>query len=144
MRTFYIFKINKEYYSLTKNLPFNLYLAYLNIRMGTKSNIDLLYNEYFSFTESFNKKLLNNSLYNKMNVLDGYSIYNNIHQYSNYYTDEVSKLSVYNSYMVLKSNKNNSSFFKELAKIPYLFIIDFEHEDYFWLSNLKQLTLVNE
>lgn len=144
MRTFYIFKINKEYYSLTKNLPFNLYLAYLNIRMGTKSNIDLLYNEYFSFTESFNKKLLNNSLYNKMNVLDGYSIYNNIHQYSNYYTDEVSKLSVYNSYMVLKSNKNNSSFFKELSKIPYLFIIDFEHEDYFWLSNLKQLTLVNE
>ena len=143
MRTFYIFKVNKEYYTLTKNIPFNLYNAYLNIRMGTKSNIDLLYNEYFSFTESFNKNLLNSILFKKLNNLDGYSIYNNIHNYSNYYTDEVSKLSIYNSYMILKSNKENSTFLKELSKIPYLFIIDFEHEDYFWLSKLDKLSLVN-
>lgn len=79
-----------------------------------------------------------------MNKLDGYSIYNNIHQYTNYYTDEVSKLTIYNSYMVLKSNVNNSSFFKELINIPNLFIIDFDAEDYFWLSSLKNLRVVNE
>lgn len=144
MRTFYIFKVNKEYYKLTKNIPFNLYSAYLNIRMSTKDNIKYLYNEYFSFTESFNPKIVNYTLYNKMNKLDGYSIYNNIHQYANYYTDEVSKLTIYNSYMVLKSNINNSSFFKELINIPNLFIIDFDAEDYFWLSSLKNLRVVNE
>lgn len=144
MRTFYIFKVNKEYYKLTKNIPFNLYSAYLNIRMSTKDNIKYLYNEYFSFTERFNSKIINNTLYNKMNKLDGYSIYNNIHQYTNYYTDEVSKLTIYNSYMVLKSNVNNSSFFKELINIPNLFIIDFDAEDYFWLSSLKNLRVVNE
>ncbi len=144
MRTFYIFKVNKEYYKLTKNIPFNLYSAYLNIRMSTKDNIKYLYNEYFSFTESFNPEIVNYTLYNKMNKLDGYSIYNNIHQYTNYYTDEVSKLTIYNSYMVLKSNVNNSSFFKELINIPNLFIIDFDAEDYFWLSSLKNLRVVNE
>ena len=50
MRTFYIFKINKEYYKLTKDTPYNLYSAYLNIKLSTKNNINLLYNEYFSFT----------------------------------------------------------------------------------------------
>ena len=139
MRTFYIFKINKEYYNLTKNIPYNLYSAYLNIKLSTKNNLNLLYNEYFSFTESFNKLILNNLLYKRMCSLDGYSIYNDIHQYNNFYTDEVSKLIVFNSFMILKSNINNSSFFTELSKIPNLFVIDFEAEDYFWLSNLKNL-----
>ena len=59
MRTFYIFKINKEYYKLTKNMPENLYNAYLNIKLSTKNNIKLLYNEYFSFTDSINKNTTN-------------------------------------------------------------------------------------
>jgi len=144
MRTFYIFKVNKEYYKLTKNIPYNLYNAYLNIRLSTKNNIKLLYNEYFSFTESFNRLILNDMLYKRMSNLDGYSVYNNTHTFNNYYTDEVSKLKVYNSYMILKSNINNSSFFTELAKIPNLFVIDFDTEDYFWLdsvNNLKRLEL---
>lgn len=143
MRTFYIFKVNKEYYKLTKNIPFNLYSAYLNIRMSTKDNINYLYNEFFSFSEGINSKLLSQSIYNKMNSFDGYSVYNNIHQYSNYYTDEVSKLTIYNTYMVLKSNISNSSFLKELSSIPNLFVVDFDCEDYFWLSSLKNLRLVN-
>jgi hypothetical protein len=143
MRTFYIFKVNKEYYNLTKNIPYNLYNAYLNIRLSTKNNLNLLYNEYFSFTEAFNKIVLNDLLYKTMVKLDGYTVYNNIHHYNNFYTDEVSKLTIYNSYMVLKSNINNSSFFTELSKIPNLFVIDFDRQDYFWLSTLKNLRLVN-
>ena len=139
MRTFYIFKVSNEYYNLTKHLPYNLYNAYLNIKLSTKNNIKLLYNEYFSFTESINKVVLNELLYNRMKSQDGYSIYNNIHQFNNYYTDEVSKLIIFNSYMVLKSNINTSTFFTELSKIPNLFVIDFDKEDYFWLSSIKNL-----
>lgn len=143
MRTFYIFKVNKEYYKLTKDLPYNLYNAYLNIKLSTKNNINILYNEYFSFTEGFNKSALNNLLYNRMKNHDGYTLYKNIHHFNNFYTDEVSKLTIYNSFMILKSNTPNSSFFTELSKIPNLFVIDFDGEDYFWLSNLKNLRLVN-
>ncbi len=144
MRTFYIFKINKEYYKLTKNMPENLYNAYLNIKLSTKNNIKLLYNEYFSFTDSINKNVLSNLVYNRMKEYDGYSIYNNIHSFNNYYTDEVSKLIIFNSFMILKSNIPNSTFFTELAKIPNIFVIDFESEDYFFLSNIKNLRPLNK
>ena len=143
MRTFYIFKINKDYYNLTKNIPYNLYNAYLNIKLSTKNNLNLLYNEYFSFTESINKKALNNLIYNRMKENDGYSTYNNVHCFNNYYTDEVSKLMVFNSFMILKCNVPNSSFFSELSKIPNLFVIDFEKEDYFYLSSIKNLRSLN-
>ena len=92
MRTFYIFKINKEYYKLTKDLPYNLYSAYLNIKLSTKNNLKLLYNEYFSITDSINKNTLNNLIYSRLKNIDGYSVYQNIHKYNNYYTDEESKL----------------------------------------------------
>ena len=49
MRTFYIFKINNEYSKLVRDLPTNLYTAYLNIKLSTQNNLPLLYNEYFSF-----------------------------------------------------------------------------------------------
>lgn len=139
MRTFYIFKINEDYYSLTKNIPYTLYNAYLNIRLGTKNNIDLLYNEYFSFTETFNKNLVSRFLYKKMSSLDGYVLHKYTHVFNNYYTDENSKLTIYNSYMVLKSNVPNPSFFSELINIPNLFVVDFDKNDYFYLSNLSNL-----
>ncbi len=143
MRTFYIFKINNEYYKLTKNMPENLYNTYLNIKISTKNNIDLLYNEFFSFTESINKNVLSNLIYNKMKDYDGYSIYKNIHSFNNYYTDEVSKLMIFNSFMILKSNIPNPTFFTILSAIPNLFIIDFEKEDYFYLSSIRNLRSLN-
>lgn len=139
MRTFYIFKISKDYYKLTKDNPFLLYTTYLNIKLSTKNNLNLLYNEYFSITDSLNKKELSNLLFNHLKDNNCYSLFNNNHVFNNYYTDEISKLIINNSYMILKSNMPSSIFFYELSKIPNLFVIDFEKEDYFFLSNLKQL-----
>lgn len=143
MRTFYIFKINSDYYKLTKNIPSNLYEAYLNIKIGTRCNINLLFNEYKSITDNYSKNRLNSYIYNKMKGIDGYILNNNIHTYNNYYTDEKSTLNIYNSYMIIRSNSNTSYFFNELLYIPNLFVIDFESEDFFWLSNIKHLRLVN-
>ena len=143
MRTFYIFKITDAYYKLNKKYPYNLYCAFLNIKLSTKNNLDLLYNEYFSFTESINKNILSKLIYNHMKNNDGYSIYQNIHSFNNYYTDEYSKLFIFNSYMILKSNIPNSTFLSELKSIPNLFIIDFDKEDYFFLSHLKNFRAFN-
>ena len=80
----------------------------------------------------------------KLSNQDGYSVYGNTHMYNNYYTDEVSKLIVKSSFMILKSNKINSTFLSILNRLPNIFIIDFENRDYFWLSNFSNLRLVYE
>ncbi len=136
MRTFYIFKINNDYYKLTKNMPYNLYKALLNIKLGTKENITYLKNEYNSLVDKYNKIELNKYIYGKMSNLDGYNLFNSVHTFNSYYTNEASKLIVNNSYMILKTNTITPYFLDYLEDIPNLFLIDFEKGDYFYLSNL--------
>ena len=142
MRTFYLFKVNEDYSKLTRNIPYNLYSTYLDIKLSSKNNLDYLFNQYKSITDYLKPKLINQFLFNKMKDMDGYSLYKNIHMYNNYYSDEVSKLKVYNSYFILESNKQNSTFFSLLQEIPYLFVIDFENKDYFCPKSFKNLRLV--
>ena len=136
MRTFYIFKINNDYYKLTKNMPYNLYKALLNIKLGTKENITYLKNEYNSLVDKYNKRELNKYIYGKMSKLDGYNLFNSVHTFNSYDTNEASKLIVNNSYMILKTNTITPYFLDYLEDIPNLFLIDFEKGDYFYLSNL--------
>ncbi len=136
MRTFYIFKINNDYYKITKNMPYNLYKALLNIKLGTKENITYLKNEYNSIVDKYNKRELNKYIYGKMSKLDGYNLFNSVHTFNSYYTNEASKLIVNNSYMILKTNTITPYFLDYLEDIPNLFLIDFEKGDYFYLSNL--------
>lgn len=139
MRTFYIFKINNDYYKLTKNMPYNLYKALLNIKLGTKENITYLKNEYNSLVDKYNKRELNKYIYGKMSKLDGYNLFNSVHTFNSYYTNEASKLIVNNSYMILKTNTITPYFLDYLENIPNLFLIDFEKGDYFYLSNLVNI-----
>ena len=58
MRTFYIFKIDNEYYNLTKSMPYNLYKTLLNIKIGTKDNLKYLklflhFGRYMDTLQSF-------------------------------------------------------------------------------------------
>lgn len=139
MRTFYIFKINSEYYNLTRNMPYNLYKALLNIKLGTRDNINYLYNEYSVLVDKYNKRELNKFIYGKMYELDGYNLYDSVHTFNSYYTKETSKLIVNNSYMILKTNIVSPYFLDYLEDIPNLFLIDFERGDYFYLSNLIKI-----
>lgn len=139
MRTFYIFKINNDYYKLTKNMPYNLYKALLNIKLGTKENITYLKNEYNSLVDKYNKRELNKYIYGKMSKLDGYNLFNSVHTFNSYYTNEASKLIVNNSYMILKTNTITPYFLDYLEDVPNLFLIDFEKGDYFYLSNLVNI-----
>ena len=139
MRTFYIFKINNDYYKITKNMPYNLYKALLNIKLGTKENITYLKNEYNSIVDKYNKRELNKYIYGKMSKLDGYNLFNSVHTFNSYYTNEASKLIVNNSYMILKTNTITPYFLDYLEDIPNLFLIDFEKGDYFYLANLVNI-----
>lgn len=136
MRTFYIFKINKYYYDISKDIPFNLYKMYLNIRLGVERDLKLLYNEFYSVTDVLDKYKVSRYIYSKYSLNEFYMANNNIHSINNYYSDEDSFLKINNSFMILKTNKNKSSFFKVLSNIPYLFVIDFENNDYFFLNSI--------
>ena len=66
------------------------------------------------------------------------------HIINNLYKDEVSVLTVKNSYLLITTNQNNTSFFQILDQYASdFFICDFSNMDYFWLSSLKMLATSN-
>lgn len=134
MRTFYIFKINKEFKIITKNNPYNLYLAFNNIHNMNKDDVNLGLILFKEMCEIPKYRELNLAIFNKLKDSDYYTKFNNKHLINNYYTDEKSSLTVKRIYLKLESSKDNPVFFKVLRCIPNLFVIDFKNMDYFWLS----------
>ena len=55
---------------------------------------------------------------------------------------ENTKLTVYNTYIKIKTNKNITDFFKVLENEENIFICDFNNKDYFWLSKVNAKKLV--
>ncbi len=141
MRTFHIFKINREFTRLTRHVPYNLYMALNGIYKSSVKDVYAAYSLFDSMNEIFKKDEIKTIL-KDMYSLDGYQNYGSVHTYHDYYNNESSKLIVHSSYLVLKTNKATSSFFKKLMMIPNLFVCDFENSDYFWLSDIKNLALV--
>lgn len=134
MRTFYIFKINKEFKTLTKKKPYNLYLALNDIYKMDRKNVSLAGNIYYKICDTNDIRYLSLKIFNNLKDSDYYMKYNNHHLINNYYTSESSKLTVKKSYLKLKSTVNNPYFFKILKVFPNLFVVDFIGKDYFWLS----------
>ena len=134
LRTFYIFKINKEFKTITKNKPYNLYLALDNIHKMDSKDLKLAYRLFDEICDINKNNNLNASIFNEFKDNDAYTKFNNNHLIYDYYTRENSKLTINKSYLKLKSTSNNPIFFDVLKDFPNLFVIDFCSKDYFWLS----------
>ena len=134
MRTFYVFKINKEFKILTKKNPYNLFYALNNIKSMSKEEVNLASKLFNELCDTYKSKNLNKELFDSLKETDYYTKFNNNHIINNYYTDENSKLTVKNTYLKIKSSKNKPLFFNILKNLPNLFVIDFDSKDYFWLS----------
>ncbi len=136
MRTFYIFKINKEFAILTKNCPYNLFKSIEQIYYSDKNDLSLAYNIYEQIILPLDKVKINLNIFEKCKESDYYTKFNNIHMINNFYSDEQSKLIVNRSYMLLRSTKGSPSFLKLLQEIENIFVCDFENKDYFWLESV--------
>lgn len=134
MRTFYIFKINDAFKTITIDKPYNLFLALDNIHRMDKSELTLAVRLYEEVCDKNDVRSLNLSIFNLLRESDAYTKFNNHHIINNYYTDESSKLTIHKTYLKLKSSKNNPTFFETLKVFPNLFVVDFADRDYFWLS----------
>lgn len=134
MRTFYIFKINREFKIITRDKPYNLFLALNNIHNMPSGEIGIAIKLFDEICEPQDKTSINLSLFNQLRDSDDYTKFQNSHLINNYYTSENSKLIVNEAYLKINSSLNNPTFFKLLKTIPNLFVIDFYSKDYFWLS----------
>lgn len=134
MRTYYIFKITPEFKTLTRNQPYNLYLALDNIHTMDKKDISLAAKLFEEVCTEVDVRSLNLSIFNILQDNDSYTKFNNHHIINNYFTDESSKLTVSKTYLKLKSTINNPTFFSTLKVFSDLFVVDFAMRDYFWLS----------
>lgn len=134
MRTFYIFKINDAFKTITLTRPYNLYLALDNIHRMDKEELSLAMKLYEEVCDKNDIRSLNLSIFNLLRDSDAYTKFNNNHIINNYYTDESSKLTIYQTYLKLKTSKNDPTFFETLKFFPNLFVVDFTGKDYFWLS----------
>ena len=69
-----------------------------------------------------------------------YSKNRNEHIINNLYKDEISILTIKNSYILITANHNYSSFFNIIGNLgDEYFICDFLYQDYFWINDIKML-----
>ena len=136
MRKYYLFKIKKEYYNLTKNNPYNLYKAIESIYNIKIEDIKSAYNFFNQIRETFNKEYLNNNIYEYYKNRYTYSKVNNTHMIYDYYNKEESKLVINSNYLLIKSTLPIPSFLKAITKKDKVFVCDFDNIDYFWLEEL--------
>lgn len=134
MKTFYIFKINREY---NKTKSINLYVVFKTIFKQNKKNINMAFNTYNNIVSSINKDFFNKYIYELLYKEESYTKFKNIHMYNNYLTGEVSKMVINNTYILIKSNIFDNIFLKYLYEINNLFICNFTNDIYYYTKNKK-------
>jgi len=137
MRTFYIFKINKEMAILTKDAPYNMFKSMEQIYKLDKKDFGIGLRMFEQIAVPIDNKKINKYLFEKFKTNDYYTKYRNIHKINNKYKPEETKLIVNNIYLILKSNIIKPLFLKSLNYDSNLFACDFENKDYFWLDSLS-------
>lgn len=136
MRTFYLFKIKENYFNLTKDNPYNLYKALENIYHQKEEELKYTYNFFTQISETFNKELLDNNLFEYYKNKYTYTKVNNTHMIIDYYTKEKTKLIINKTYIYIKSTKELPTFLKSINKKKNIFVCDFKNVDYFWLEQI--------
>lgn len=143
MRCYYLFKINNNFSRLYSNKIYYLYKTLEDISKSNKNDFIVSYKLYSQIVGAYNKTEINSIIYRLFCFDKNYNKSLNKHTYND--GIEKTKLTVYNSYIKIKSNKNITKFFKPLRKEESILVCDFENKDYFWLNDsfLKTLAQSN-
>ncbi len=134
MRTFYIFNIKREISILTKDNPYNLYRTIESFYYFDNLNSTISFKIYNDIFNSFDKEYIDKRINNLFKNNRYYTWNEDIHKIDNKYRPEHSKLKVYKSHILLKTDVVNSLFLKNYLMTDNLFVCDFQNKDYFWLN----------
>lgn len=140
MRVYYLFKINDYFSKLYYNKTYYLYKMLEQISLSSKNDFIISYRLFEQMAVAFNKTDINSKLYRRYAFDDNYIKTLNKHVLDNRL--EKTKLTVYNTYIKIKTNKNITDFFKVLSNEENIFVCDFNNKDYFWLSKVCSKSLV--
>lgn len=143
MKVYYIFKIKKEFVNLYKDTPSVLYNILKNIYYLEKEEVDYGYNLFNQLITPINKNKLDRSIFLKFHQDIPYSKRKDTHYINNLYRNEISRLTINNSYLKLEVEQNFSSFFKILEdEVDNLFACSFKKVDFFFIEEYNRKLLV--
>lgn len=140
MRVYYLFKINDSFSKLYFNKTYYLYKMLEQISLSSKNDFIISYRLFEQMANPFNKTKINSEIYKKYEYNENYIKTLNKHVLDN--GVEKTKLTVYNTYIKIKTNKNITEFFKVLENEKNIFVCDFSNKDYFWLDKVCVKKLV--
>ena len=140
MRVYYLFKINDSFSKLYYNKTYYLYKMLEQISMSSKNDFIISYRLFEQIAKPFDKTNINSNLYKAFSFDQNYTKTLNKHILDD--GIEKTKLTVYNTYIKIKTNKNITEFFKILSSGNNIFVCDFNNKDYFWLSKVNAKKLV--
>ena len=129
MRTFYIFKINNMFQTFYNDKSNILFKMFNEIYSSNDQDLINKFRLFEKITIPINKKIFNNYIMLKHRDDIFYTKSDNVHTIEN--DKEISRLTINNTFLKIKSNKNINSFIK-----------DFQNKDYFWINEIKLKTLV--
>ena len=122
---------------LAKKTPYNIYLLLNTIYRHNKKDILVAYHLFNEICMPINKYFFDEYIYDKLELDEYYTKFRYIHMYHDYLNNEESKMEVNNSYIKIKSNKENNIFINNILEINNLFICDFKN-DYYLLSGIDK------
>ena len=141
MRTFYIFKINNMFQTFYNDKSNILFKMFNEIYSSNDQDLINKFRLFEQITIPINKKIFNDYIMLKHRDDIFYTKNDNVHTIEN--DKEISRLTINNTFLKIKSNKNINSFIKDIVDSKEcLFIIDFKNKDYFWVNEIKLKTLV--
>ena len=135
MRTFYIFKLNKDYTLVANKKPENIYILLKSIYSYNKKDILVAFDLFNEICLAINIEFINKYIYDKLKKEEEYTKFKNIHMYNNFFTNETSKMSVLKSHIRIKSNKSDNIFIKNIKDITDLFVCDFIYDKCVFFNN---------
>lgn len=140
MRTFYIFRMKKEFVNLYKESPNSLFNVLKHLYYMKRHEMNYGFNLFSQLTEKIDKDKLDRNIYIKYHDEMIYSKNHNEHVINNLYKDEISILTIKNAYILVTANQNYSSFFSVIGNLgDDYFVCDFTYQDYFWINEVKML-----
>ena len=141
MRTFYIFKINNMFQTFYNDKSNILFKMFNEIYSSNDQDLINKFRLFEQITIPFNKRIFNNYVMLKHRDDIFYTKNDNVHTIEN--DKEISRLTINNTFLKIKSNKNINSFIKDIYDSKEsVFVIDFQNKDYFWINEIKLKTLV--
>lgn len=141
MRTFYIFKINNMFQTFYNDKSNILFKMFNEIYSSNDQDLINKFRLFEQITIPINKKIFNNYIMLKHRDDIFYTKNDNVHTIEN--DKEISRLTINNTFLKIKSNKNINSFIKDIVDSKEsVFVIDFQNKDYFWINEIKLKTLV--